>query len=76
MQVRLRKRNQLTIPAAIANSANIKTNDMLEIDYRSGKIILTPKPENKRTASVMSYAGIGRGGTTDEIARTIANRFD
>ncbi|TNJ36279.1 AbrB/MazE/SpoVT family DNA-binding domain-containing protein [Chlorobaculum thiosulfatiphilum] len=79
MQVRLRKKNQLTIPAAIAHSANIKTDDMLEIDCRNGEIILTPKSEKQRTVSIMSYAGIGRGvweHTTDEIAKTIANRFD
>jgi bifunctional DNA-binding transcriptional regulator/antitoxin component of YhaV-PrlF toxin-antitoxin module len=80
MQVRLRKKNQLTIPRTIVNSANFKTNDILEIDYRNGEITLTPKPEKKRTpSSVMAYAGIGRGiweHMTDEIAKTNANRFD
>jgi len=83
MQVRLRKKNQLTIPRTIVNAANFKTNDILEIDYRNGEITLTPKPEKKRTpSSVMAYAGIGWGvwgvweHMTDEIAKTNANRFD
>jgi len=80
MQVSLRKRNQLTIPAAIVKSTNIYTNDILEIDYKNGIITLKPKPGNKRMeSSFMTYAGIDRGVwgiTTDEIEQKIANRFD
>lgn len=69
-QVRVRNKNQITIPARIAESANIKPDDVLEITTKNGVITLTPATRAQKRQSALSYAGIGRGTwgkTTDEI---------
>jgi AbrB family looped-hinge helix DNA binding protein len=69
-QVRIRNKNQITIPARIAESANIKPDDLLEITCKNGVITLVPASRPQKRQSVLSYAGIARGTwgeTTDEI---------
>ncbi|TLU57768.1 MAG: AbrB/MazE/SpoVT family DNA-binding domain-containing protein, partial [Chlorobium sp.] len=58
---RVRNKHQITIPARIAESANIKPNDMLDVTYKNGVITLIPMSRNKRKESAMAYAGIARG---------------
>ena len=52
-KVRVRQKNQITIPLRIAEEANIKPDDMLEIRYTTGVIALMPhgSDEHKRTRS-------------------------
>lgn len=69
-QVRVRNKNQITIPVRIAESANIKPNDLLEITAKNGVITLRLATKAQKRQSALSYAGIGRGTwgeTTDEI---------
>ena len=69
-QVRVRNKHQITIPARIAESANIKPDDMLEVAYNNGVVTLIPVSRKKRKESAMAYAGIARGiwgNTTFEI---------
>jgi AbrB family looped-hinge helix DNA binding protein len=69
-QVRVRNKNQITIPVRIAESANIKPDDLLEITAKNGVITLRPATKAQNRQSALSYAGIGRGTwgeTTDEI---------
>ncbi len=60
-QVRVRNKHQITIPARIAESANIKPDDMLEVSYSNGVVTLIPVARKKRKESAMAYAGIARG---------------
>jgi AbrB family looped-hinge helix DNA binding protein len=69
-QVRVRNKNQITIPARIAESANIRPDDLLEITCKNGVITLAPATRAQKRKSVLSYAGIAHGAwreTTDEI---------
>jgi AbrB family looped-hinge helix DNA binding protein len=77
--VRVRNKNQIAIPARIAESANIRPDDLLEITTNNGVITLTPATRAQKRQSALTCAGIARGTwgeTTDKIARTIANRVD
>ncbi len=69
-QVRVRLKHQITIPPRIAEAANIKLDDMLEVAYANGVVTLAPVNRKERKKSVMAYAGIARGiwgQTTAEI---------
>ncbi|TPW18519.1 MAG: AbrB family transcriptional regulator [Halothiobacillaceae bacterium] len=69
-QVRVRLKHQITIPARIAEAADIKPNDMLEVTYANGVVTLVPVNRKQRKKSAMAYAGIARGlwgQTTAEI---------
>ncbi len=60
-QVRVRKKHQITLPARIAESANIKLDDMLEVAFNNGVVTLIPVSRKHRKKSTMAYAGIARG---------------
>jgi AbrB family looped-hinge helix DNA binding protein len=78
-QVRVRNKHQITIPARIAESANIKPDDMLEVAYNNGVVTLIPVSRKKRKESAMAYAGIARGiwgKTTFEIDTEQQNSRD
>ena len=60
-QVRVRNKHQITIPARIAESANIKPDDLLEAAYHNGVVTLIPISRKKQKESVMNYAGIAQG---------------
>lgn len=78
-QVRVRSKNQITIPARIAESANIKPDDLLEITTKNGVITLTPATRAQKRQSALSYAGIARGTwgeTTDEIEAELKESRD
>jgi AbrB family looped-hinge helix DNA binding protein len=68
-QVRVRKKHQITIPARIAESTNIKPSDMLEASYNNGVVTLSPVSRNIRKQSAMAYAGIAQGvwGETKKV---------
>ncbi|MCW8814682.1 MAG: AbrB/MazE/SpoVT family DNA-binding domain-containing protein [Chlorobium sp.] len=67
-KVRVRQKNQITIPLRIAEEANIKPDDMLEIRYANVVIALMPHGRKERKRSVMDYAGIARGTWGKTIA--------
>ncbi len=60
-QVRVRKKHQITLPVRIAESANIKMDDMLEVAYNNGVVTLIPVSRKKRKESALTYAGIAQG---------------
>ena len=65
-QIRIRERNQITLPANIAVAANLSPNDTLEVSFANGVITLIPvNPHNKRR-SITDYVGSAKGlwGTT------------
>ncbi|NTV66326.1 MAG: AbrB/MazE/SpoVT family DNA-binding domain-containing protein [Chlorobaculum sp.] len=78
-QVRVRSKNQITIPARIAALANIRPDDLLEITCKNGVITLTPATRAPKQQSALSYAGIARGTwgeTTDEIEAELKESRD
>ena len=78
-QVRVRLKHQITIPTRIAEAANIKPNDMLEVAYANGVVTLVPVSRKARKESAMAYAGIARGlwgHTTAEIEANLNNDHD
>ncbi|ANT64730.1 AbrB/MazE/SpoVT family DNA-binding domain-containing protein [Prosthecochloris sp. CIB 2401] len=69
-KIRVRKKNQITIPLRIAEEAGIKPDDVLDISYANGVVTVMPAGKTRGSRSIMDYAGIGSGvwGTTlDEI---------
>jgi AbrB family looped-hinge helix DNA binding protein len=66
--VRVRPKHQITIPARIAQAANIRPDDILDISYANGVVILVPMKRKDRKRSVMDYAGIARGLWGDSTA--------
>ncbi len=78
-KIRVRLKNQITIPARIAEEANIKPDDIIEISCSNGVVTLVPVNRKDRKKSVMDYAGIARGlwgQTTDEIEASLASDRD
>lgn len=77
--IRVRPKHQITIPSNIAQAADIKLDDVLDIAYVNGIITLVPQKRLQRKESIMSYAGIARGlwgNTTTEIDASIRNDRD
>ena len=78
-QVRVRPKNQITLPAQIAKAAHIKPDDMVEVTYANGVVTLLPMHRKKRKNSIMAYAGIARGvwgETTADVEAALANDRD
>ena len=47
-QIRIRERNQITLPANIVIAASLSPNDTLEVSFANGIITLIPvNPHNK-----------------------------
>lgn len=76
-QVRVRDRNQITLPAAVIKAANIGLNEVLEVSYKDGVITLTTERVMKeKTPSLMALAGCTKGlygATTVEREQYTAN---
>ena len=65
-QIRIRERNQITLPANIVIAASLSPNDTPEVSFANGIITLIPvNPHNKRR-SITDYVGSAKGlwGTT------------
>lgn len=78
-QVKVRSRHQITIPARIAESANIKKDDVLEITCKNGVLTLKPVSGAATKKSAISYAGIARGvwgNTVQEIEAELEEHRD
>ena len=75
-RIRVRPKHHITIPARIARAAGIKPDDMLEVAYANGVVILAPAGRNAQANSLMDYAGIGRGvwgHAAEDIDRELAS---
>ena len=65
-QIRIRERNQITLPAHIAAAASLSPNDALEVSFANGVITLIPVNANNKRRSIIDYVGSAKGlwGTT------------
>jgi bifunctional DNA-binding transcriptional regulator/antitoxin component of YhaV-PrlF toxin-antitoxin module len=78
LQVRVRDKHQITLPAAVVRAANIGTNDVLDVSYQEGAITLTTRRAAvKKRPSLLELAGSLKGASywrnAEEINAYIAN---
>lgn len=60
-QVRIRARNQITLPPAIVAAAKLATNDTLEINLVNGVITLVPLANEGKRCTIMEFVGLAPG---------------
>lgn len=67
VEIRIRDRNQLTVPVDIADAAGLVPGSVCEMDYRNGIITITPA-DTSASRPLSDFAGIARGvwGDTDD----------
>ena len=73
-EVKMRSKNQVTIPASIVEKAHLTENCKFDVDYMNGVIIFTPQNPTQKKDDVLSYAGLFSGAwgkTTREVETTI-----
>lgn len=73
--IRIRSKNQVTLPASIVSAARLRENDTLSASYVNGVITLVPKARASGKDDLMSYAGLAGtryGKTSKQIDATIA----
>lgn len=78
-EIRMRPKNQLTLPASVVRAAQIELDDRLTVDFVNGVIVITPKKAKTKQVDLMSYVGSGRGiwgKDTAEVDATIRNLRD
>ena len=61
LEIRLRPKHQVTLPANVVRLANIQLDDKLTVSYVNGSIILTPTAPGKTQTNIMAFAGIANG---------------
>lgn len=66
-EVRLRRKGQLTIPAAILEKAKLAADATFEIALVKGVITLTPKVRRPNKEDILAYAGIFKGAWGDSV---------
>jgi len=75
-EIRMRPKNQVTLPASVVREAEIKLDDRLNVTYVNGSIVITPKQAAQDQCDIMSFAGIGHGlwgNTPAEVEQTLRN---
>jgi len=78
-EIRMRPKNQVTLPASVVREAKLKPDDRLTVTFINGSIIITPKHDAKDQDDIMSFAGIGHGlwgNTPEEVDQTLRNMKD
>jgi antitoxin component of MazEF toxin-antitoxin module len=78
-QIRMRDRNQITLPAAITTAANLHPDDTLDVNFVNGVITLIPVAKKATRRSIMDYVGSANGiwgNTGAEIDADLRNERD
>jgi len=73
-EIRIRDRNQITVPGDIARAAGIGPGSICRMDYVNGVITITPSGA-PAPRDLESFAGIARGAwgrSPDEVEQRIA----
>ncbi|MCL1962140.1 MAG: AbrB/MazE/SpoVT family DNA-binding domain-containing protein [Desulfovibrionaceae bacterium] len=77
LQVRVRSKHQITLPASVVRVAGIGLNDALDVSCKDGVITLTTQhAAAKKRPSLMDLAGSAKGlygRTTEERQAYLAN---
>lgn len=77
--VRVRAKNQITLPASIVSEAGVREDDELSASYVNGVITLVPRTHASRKDALMDYAGLAGtsyGKTARQIDAAIARLRD
>lgn len=72
-EIRVRQRNQITVPVDIARAAGLSEGSLCHMEYANGVITITPA-NAKSPRPITSYAGTAHGtwgATVDEIIETL-----
>jgi hypothetical protein len=78
-EVKMRSKNQVTIPASIVEKAHLAENCKFDVEYMNGVIIFTPLNPASKKDDVLSYAGLFSGAwgkTPSAVETTIKNLHD
>ena len=59
--VRIREKNQVTLPICIVRDADIHENDLLDVAYKNGIITLSVKKAAEKKRPLMDFVGATRG---------------
>jgi len=60
-QIRIRDRNQITLPSMIATAANLHVDDTLDVNFVNRVITLIPVSKKAVRRSIMDYVGSAKG---------------
>ena len=77
--VRIRAKNQITLPASIVSQTGLREDDVLDIACANGVITLVPKIRATSRDNLMDYAGLAGasyGNSAKQIDAAIAKLRD
>lgn len=77
--VRIRAKNQITLPASIVSQSGLAEDDVLDVACANGVITLVPRARAVGRDNLMDYAGVAGhsyGRTAKQIDATIAKLRD
>ena len=76
-EIRMRSKNQCTLPASVVRESGIKIDDKLSVMCVNGSIVITPFTNKKLGVDgVMGFAGIAHGvwgDSPEEVEQTLRN---
>ena len=74
-EVRMRAKNQFTLPASLVRESGIQIDDKLSVSLVNGSIVITPMgPKHQGLSDVMAFAGIAQGvwgDSPEEVENTL-----
>lgn len=76
-EIRMRSKNQFTLPASVVRESGIQIDDKLSVMCVNGSIVITPFTNKKLGVDgVMGFAGIAHGvwgDSSEEVEQTLRN---
>jgi antitoxin component of MazEF toxin-antitoxin module len=76
-EIRMRSKNQFTLPASVVRESGIQIDDKLSVMCVNGSIVITPLANKKHGVDgVMGFAGIAQGvwgDSPEEVEQTLRN---
>lgn len=76
-EIRMRSKNQFTLPASVVRESGIQIDDKLSVMCVNGSIVITPLANKKYGVDgVMGFAGIAQGvwgDSPEEVEQTLSN---
>ena len=74
-EVRMRAKNQFTLPASLVRESGIQIDYKLSVSLVNGSIVITPMgPKHQGLSDVMAFAGIAQGvwgDSPEEVENTL-----
>ena len=79
LQVTLRPKGQITIPASILAQWEAKPDDVFDVQLANGVVMFTPVRRRQSPPDLMAFAGIGSGlwgETAEQLDASISDLRD